>query len=96
MKNDHGLGNTTVTTCKRKRELTELSVTNGKRREVDRLILVVEVDHGVPLKGRAQNMNVGETRRNGTIDVVIGMEWSTGILGTKDVTMGDTGDNTTS
>lgn len=41
-------------------------------------------------------MNVGETRRNGTTDIVIGMEWTTGILGTKDVTMGDTGDNTTS
>lgn len=53
MKNDHDLGNTTVTTCKRKGELTELLVTNGRRREVDRRILVVEVDHGVPLRGRA-------------------------------------------
>ena len=53
MKNDHDLGNTTVTTCERKRELTELIVTNGRRREVGRRILVVEVGHGVPLKGSA-------------------------------------------
>lgn len=95
MKNDHDLGNTTVTTCERKRELTELIVTNGRRREVGRRILVVEVGHGVPLKGSAWNMNMGETRRNGTTGIVIGMAWTTGILGTKDVTMEDTGDSTT-
>lgn len=40
-------------------------------------------------------MNMGETRRNGTTGIVIGMAWTTGILGTKDVTMEDTGDSTT-
>ena len=98
MTNDHDLGNTTAITCERRRDLTELIVINGKRRanEVYRRILVAEVDHevGVQLKDREGNTNMGEKRRNGRTGIAIGMEWTTGLPGTKDVIMEDTGDDT--
>lgn len=51
-KNERDLGNTTATTSERKRDPTDLTVINEKRRaiEVDRLILRAEVDREVEVQ----------------------------------------------
>lgn len=95
-KNERDLGNTTATTSERRRDPMDLIDINEKRRanEVGPLSLRAAVDRVVEVRqrDRAGNMNQGEKRKSEKTDIATEMEWTTGLQGIKDATIG-IGDN---
>jgi len=95
-KNERDLGNTTATTSERRRDPMDLIDINEKRRanEVGHLSLKAAVDRVVEVRqrDRAGNMNQGEKRKSEKTDIATEMEWTTGLQGIKDATIG-IGDN---